>query len=207
MGSRSKPQKQKATEQEKALAEIAHAKWQRFKDRGIPLEDEYIKSVKRLGGQRETDVLAGTGVATVQQGMSGPEGEVTENPGSGTFVNRLTRTGLSTAMGRSGADVSARSGARGRQLSGLTSLLKLGKGMEDTALQGLSRGGQLATSRSIAEAQAEMDERGAVSELGGTLAGLGLSYAMRKPTGGGGELGPDISKQPMVRIGPDGWPI
>lgn len=205
MGSRSKAPKQEPTEQERALADIAAAKHERFKAKGIPLENEYIEATKRIGGARETDTLVGTGVATVQQAAAGA-GDITETPGSGGFVNRLTRTGLSTAMGRSGADVSARSGARGRRLHGLTSLLKLGKNMEDTALQGLSRGGQLETSRSIAEGQAQMAERQAKSDLAGTLAGLGMSYAMRTPPGGG-KMGPDLASQPKVEIGPDGWPV
>lgn len=181
MVSKSKAPKVQASESEIALAEVAATKWQRFKDKAIPLENAYIEKIRRLGGAGETDALAGQGVATVQQSVAGPEGEITDNPGSGSFLKRLTRVGLSTAGARAGAETSARAGARGRRLAGLSSVIKLGKGIEDLALSGLSRRGQADTSRAIAKANAQFVEDEAKAELAGTLAGIGLDYGLRKP--------------------------
>lgn len=171
------------SESERALANIAREKWERFKSKAIPLENAYIARLRRMGSDAERRAMAGRGAATAQMSATPVTAALRSyNPGNGRFIGERMAAGAEMGMARTGAAVSADQASEARGEAGQMQLLRMGRNLDQMAIGNLSRQGSLETSRAIADAFAQQEEREAKSEAIGTAIGIGTMGYMNRPT-------------------------
>lgn len=169
------------TPEEKELARIASEKWDRYQDVFVPLENQYMDEVDRMGTQGAMDEVTGQAASTTQQGV----GEMPVNPNEGAPMG-----GIGSALGsaRAGAVSRAGTGLRGQEIAGKQGLVAMGQGQSAEAMQGLGDVATQAAQEAQGEAFRDFNRRNAWANLAGQAAGMGLSYGMGNS--GSGIAGP-----------------
>lgn len=121
-------------------AQTAKENAQRYKDKFVPVEDQYLDEVAALGGRADQARAAGAAAGDVES-QSAMQRSIADrnlmsmgvNPNAGKFmaVNRANE--LMTMAARAGAMTSAREGARSKGIAARASAANLGRGfMADT---------------------------------------------------------------------------
>lgn len=170
------------TAEEKALAEIATQRLERYKESFVPAEDEFIASVQSIG-EGDAELAAGTATAGTQQAFSQAQGEIAQSqtqsgaaPGSGRFNESVSAAGDDAAASRGQAVSAARRGTTDRRLSGLEAVTSIGQGQDAEALGTLSDVAREANRESIQDAQISANNRATNAQAFGTAVGLGGSF-------------------------------
>jgi hypothetical protein len=206
-----KPEKIEETEQERALAQVAHAQWTRYKEVLAPFEDKYLADLRTTDVDRAR--VAGQTAAGVRQqfdeGRAGMERDMFAagvNPNSGKF--QAAQSGLNTAQGATVGSATGRATQAADDLTyqNLQNAVRMGRGEALQATRGMSdlardAAGEAAhtaglqTRYNLGVADANNRFREGLVSSGFSAAGMGLAgwggkpmdaapYKQR-PTGGG----------------------
>lgn len=162
----------KETAEEREMAKIATEQWNDYQQRFLPLENRLFGEVRSTEG--EYAQAAGYTNAATSQAFDGGEERARaglfaggSRPGSGKFAD--TMSGLANDEALSGAlnQVDTGQQVSNQEISGLQSLVGLGRGQTNSA-QGL-----LASGASNAQSQAYQDARNALQNRMNVQAGIG----------------------------------
>lgn len=200
------------TAEEKALADIATKRYERYEQEFIPAENEFIDSVQSID-EGDSDLAAGTAAAGSQQAFGKAEGKVTSTqqqagaaPGSGRHNQAIAGTADEAAASRGQAIAGARRGSTERRLSGLQAVSAIGQGQDAEALNTLSDVAREANRESINDAKMAAANRDANAQALGTVVGAGASAADfgNNNTGGFQGVGASTPRRPSYNGGLSG---
>lgn len=173
------------TDSERALAEVASEKLRDYRQRWAPMIQRSAEIVQGLKDPNAFERQAARGRAatetTAQFDRAQDQVETSlENRGvgAGSSAFRLASVNLGADRARSrGLNVAGADQAVDQAyVEGLTNLMKIGQGKEETASIGLERQADLAARQASADAAAAASERAGRAEVLGTAAGVGIGY-------------------------------
>lgn len=166
------------TPEEIALAEIAMERWNDYKQRFIPVENQAISDVM---GESETSSEFGPGMANIasQSQFSQLEPAVASGlvrrgarPGSGAFEGGMIGLGLDRTASSAQGQANALGLQRTQNLQNMQTLINMGQGQATGALSGLGDAASFANQQAILDARASAAARNAIGSAIGTGAGM-----------------------------------
>lgn len=191
---------------DRLLADIARAKYGRWKEAYKPIENAYIDRVLGFDTLATRNAIVGRGVASAEQGMPGTTGVRPYSAGGGRFINERVMAALARGGARSAAVVEGDAAVSDRALSGRTGLVRFGQGLSEQGATSLGQAAAIRRAGDAARDRAKAAVRASNQELIGTAIGAGAGYYAGRPGAKQRLYGPDNIGQ-GVEIGPDGWPI
>lgn len=168
------------TEEQRALAEIAAQRFNRYKEVFAPLEDQYIQQVFDVRNQGNYETAGGLASAEYQRSFqdtnekaAGQMFQQGVDPSSGAFQGNsaaLRRAqAVKQGMGISGAKVANTD----RFYQGLKGVISMGQGQASEAIGGMSDIAQTAQQRANAAAESSFQSNSALRS--GLMAGAGYA--------------------------------
>lgn len=176
--------KVKESEYDKRLAQIGKRQWEDFKTTYRPLEREFKERVMDMGRKPEIDRLAGDAAQSVHQaiGDERPAGK----PGTGGFLMNLRNREIGRASGVGGAVSASQVQSRARYQAGLENIIAMGRGIENTGIDGLTMQAGIDSSRQYGDAVADsIRDQGVWDAVGTGVGYAGYGYANREAGGAG----------------------
>ena len=181
----------KESPQEKALAEVAMARFQDYKQRWQPLQRQLAEQIRvswapdsaertRAKGQASTE-----SAAQFQEARTGMETALTNSgatPGSSKFNLAMTGLGEDEAASRGLGFTAADQAVDNAYVQGLSAITALGRGEASTASNAMAHQARQGAVQARADAEMSAERRAGWAGLVGRGAGLGIGAAM----GGGG---------------------
>lgn len=172
------PKKLDETEEQRALAEIAAQRFNRYKEVFAPLEDQYIQQVMDVRNQGNYEQAGGLAAAefqrdfqTAQDNLAGQMMEQGVDPSSGAFQSNSAALRRAQAV-RQGLGVSgAKVANTDRFYSGLRGVMAMGQGQAADAISGMADIARSSQERSSAAAEAAFQNSSALRS--GVAAGIG----------------------------------
>lgn len=168
----------------KELAEIASKEWNKYQESYVPVENQYMASVEKMGTEQAREDVAGD-VATSYAKSFGEAGQEQErqlaaagvDPSSGKA--RGARGDLSEAQAKTTADATskAQSDVTRAYTGNLANVVAMGKGQEAQAvggLQDISRAANL-------EASQDAVRKASEASIPAAVAGGAAAYAANNP--------------------------
>lgn len=175
MGKGSKP---KETEEQRALAEIAAQRFNRYKEVFAPLEDQYIQQVFDVRDQPNYETAGGLAAAEFQKGFQkGQENLANEmfqqgvDPSSGAFQENSAALRRAQAVGQGLGVSGAKVANTDRFYKGLQGVMAIGQGQAADAIDGLGGIARQSQERANAAAESAFNRSSAIRS--GVAAGLG----------------------------------
>lgn len=173
-----KPKKPKETEEQRALAQIAAERFNRYKEVFAPLEDQYIQQVMDIRSQGNYETAGGLASSAFQQNFQTAQDQLQNqmfqqgvDPSSGAFQENSAAMRRAQAV-RQGVGVSdAKIANTDRFYSGLRGIMNLGQGQAATAVEGMADIAQQAQQRANQAAENAFNSSSAMRS--GVAAGLG----------------------------------
>lgn len=173
-----KPKKPRETEEQRALAEIAAERFNRYKEVFAPLEDQYIQQVMDIRSQGNYETAGGLASAAFQQNFQTAQENLQNqmfqqgvDPSSGAFEENSAALRRAQAV-RQGLGVSeAKVANTDRFYSGLRGIMNLGQGQAANAVSGMADIARTAQERANTAAESAFNTSSAVRS--GIGAGLG----------------------------------
>lgn len=184
------PKERGETEAERALAQVALAKFQDYKARWEPMiarTAELVTSLReptsferqRARGRAagETNVQFGRAEEAMEGGLQG------RGVGAASSAFRLGKVNLGTDLARSrGLAVAGADQAIDQAyVEGLTNLMSLGRGKEATATGALERQALIEARQAESDAAAAAASRAGTARIVGTAAGMGFDQFVGRP--------------------------
>lgn len=193
------------TEDERALAEIAAERYQRYEDVFRPLEEEFIGDVLDMRDDPALEQIAASDLAA-------SFGEARERAtlapaqaagyGSGRMLMSVDAANQAEAETTGMGLYQARQASDDRYARALNSLVQMGNGQAVNAISGMSMLADESSRRAIADAEAAQFARAATMKGIGTVAGAATRYYMPDPSSANALN----SAQPAPAItAPDPW--
>ena len=165
---------------DRLLADIARAKYERWKESYRPIENSYIDRVLGFNTTASRNAIVGRGVAGAEQRIPGSTGVRPYSPGGGRFINERVMAALARGRSRSAAAVEGDAAVSDRSLAARGGITRLGQGLSE---QGTASIAQAAAIRRSAEA-AEKQSDDALSDLRkdfyGSAIGTYVGYKFRR---------------------------
>jgi len=168
----------KETPEERELAKISKERWDRYKEKFIPVENKAIQqTIKDL----DTPSNQGPSLANLatQSQFSKLEGQVNKGLtlrgarlGSGAMTSSLAGLNIDRAASSAGGQVGALGLQRSQSIANLQSLINMGGGYGSEGLTGLSTVADAAARQSFLDAQASAASRAALGNAVGTGVGM-----------------------------------
>lgn len=174
------------TEAERALAEVSAAKWTDYQKTFVPLQNEYMAGVDRLGtesaqqgygmmagniaGAQVGDVINQSNQQLFSQGI---------NPNSGAFQTKSRVLSQAIAKTQQNARNQGMLAAQNAHIQGLSNVAAIGNGQQTTAFQGMGNIAQTAASNAINESQRNFSKSQADQQLTGQVLGAAANYGMK----------------------------
>jgi hypothetical protein len=155
--------------EEQMMAAISKAKWDEYKKRYVPLENQWIKQVKTLDNpmyHNQASSLA-SNEAKIQYGSQTPglaESMVGGRAGSGDYMDQAK----TISQSRNKANL----GVTDRYLKGLEGVIAMGQGQSVQSLQGLSDVANNSVQGQINSAKSKFDNDQGNANMWGTFAGM-----------------------------------
>lgn len=173
-----KPKKPNETEEQRALAQIAAERFNRYKEVFAPLEDQYIQQVMDIRSQGNYETAGGLASSAFQQNFQNAQDQLQNqmfeqgvDPSSGAFQSNSAALRRAQAV-RQGVGVSdAKIANTDRFYSGLRGIMNLGQGQAATAVEGMADIAQQAQQRANQAAENAFNRSSAARS--GVAAGLG----------------------------------
>lgn len=173
-----KPKKPKETEEQRALAQIAAERFNRYKEVFAPLEDQYIQQVMDIRSQGNYETAGGLASSAFQQNFQTAQDQLQNqmfqqgvDPSSGAFQENSAAMRRAQAV-RQGVGVSdAKIANTDRFYTGLRGVMNLGQGQAATAVEGMADIAQQAQQRANQAAENAFNSSSAMRS--GVAAGLG----------------------------------
>lgn len=168
----------------KELAAVADKEWQKYQESYVPIENQYIADVQKMGSEQTQKDVAGD-VTTSYAKSFGEAGQEQErqlaaagvDPSSGKA--RATRGSLADAQAKTTADATSKGQADAtRAYTGnLANVVAMGKGQQTQAVHGLQDISRAAAQEAGQEALREASE----VSIPAAVAGGAASYAANNP--------------------------
>lgn len=166
--------KMKETAYEKALADVAKAKWKDYKRRYVPFEKKAIRDVTDKATNRIlTDRIAGTVNADLAEQMPLSALPVGVDPSSGRV--RTALNALNKASRGGSAIAEARQAGRDLRVEGLKAAVDIGRGQATEAQLGLTDLASSSVKKKLENAYSDFDERSSTSNMVGSALGIGAA--------------------------------
>ena len=173
------------TAEEKELADISMEKWERYKTKFRPLEDQYMAKVDNMGSDASYDRIsgltgnamkaeAGNQVDSANQAMF--QGGI--NPSSGKFMGANSALMSKGSKVLSAAVNSANMGLGNERISRMEGLVNIGQGQAAGAVKSLSDIASSSVDQANSSAENRYNNYAGNLEAIGTAGGMGLRTYM-----------------------------
>jgi hypothetical protein len=181
------------TEQERALAEIAAQRFNRYREVFAPLEDQYIQQVFDVRNQSNYETAGGIAAAQFQKEFQTGQDKLTDqmfqqgvDPSSGAFQENSAALRRAQAVGQGLGVSGAKVANTDRFYQGLRGVMAIGQGQSADAIEGMAGLARQSGERATASAESAFNRSSAVRS--GVAAGLGYAATpfvdskMKKPS-------------------------
>jgi hypothetical protein len=175
----------KETNDQRALADIAAQRWQRYQQNFVPVENKYIGDATTANSpsrmQHATEQSQGAVRSEFGQAIASDLGQVTAagiNPNSGTFNAHVDDGNRRMAIAESDNVNKTQQAVDDRQIAGMKNVVAMGNGQATEALSGM---GDVATASAQDAATKAVNTHNADSEnkyLAAQVAGAGTRTAI-----------------------------
>jgi hypothetical protein len=175
------------TKEQKAYADVAMQKWNKYKAMHKPVQDKYMNSVDRRNSQQSYNQVSGIASVPVEnqftQAVTNTAGALASrgvNPNSGMFKEELNK--LDRRKQQTKADImnQAQVSQQGRYTSGLQGIVAMGQGQEAQASAGLGDIASMANQKAANDAQVDSQNRYGLQQVAGGLVGAGTRYGLNQ---------------------------
>ena len=170
------------TEQERALAEIAAQRFNRYKEVFAPLEDQYIQQVFDVRDQSNYENAGGIAAAQFQKEFQTGQDKLTDqmfqqgvDPSSGAFQENSAALRRAQAVGQGIGVSGAKVANTDRFYQGLRGVMAIGQGQASDAIEGMAGIARQSQERAAASAESAFNRSSAIRS--GVSAGLGYAAA------------------------------
>jgi hypothetical protein len=170
------------TEQERALAEIAAQRFNRYKEVFAPLEDQYIQQVFDVRDQSNYENAGGIAAAQFQKEFQTGQDKLTDqmfqqgvDPSSGAFQENSAALRRAQAVGQGLGVSGAKVANTDRFYQGLRGVMAIGQGQASDAIEGMAGLARQSQERAAASAESAFNRSSAIRS--GVSAGLGYAAA------------------------------
>ena len=168
------------TEQERALAEIAAQRFNRYKEVFAPLEDQYIQQVFDVRDQSNYENAGGIAAAQFQKEFQTGQDKLTNqmfqqgvDPSSGAFQENSAALRRAQAVGQGLGVSGAKVANTDRFYQGLRGVMAIGQGQASDAIEGMAGLARQSGEKATAAAESAFTKSSAVRS--GVAAGLGYA--------------------------------
>lgn len=168
------------TEQERALAEIAAQRFNRYKEVFAPLEDQYIQQVFDVRDQSNYETAGGIAAAQFQKEFQTGQDKLTDqmiqqgvDPSSGAFQENSAALRRAQAVGQGIGVSGAKVANTDRFYQGLRGVMAIGQGQASDAIEGMAGLARQSGEKATAAAESAFTKSSAVRS--GVAAGLGYA--------------------------------
>lgn len=180
------------TEQERALAEIAAQRFNRYKEVFAPLEDQYIQQVFDVRDQSNYENAGGIAASQFQREFQTGQDKLSDqmfqqgvDPSSGAFQENSAALRRAQAVGQGLGVSGAKVANTDRFYQGLRGVMAIGQGQSADAIEGMAGIARQSQETAIKSAQSAFDSNKAVrSGVGGVLGYAASPYVdskLKKP--------------------------
>lgn len=166
------------TAAERALAEVSAAKWSDYQKTFVPLQNEYMSQVDRLGDEQ---VQQGYGMMAGNMAMSQVAGTMNDanqsmfaqgiDPSSGVFKTKSRVLSQAMAQTQQNAFNQGKLAAENAHIQGLSNVAAIGNGQQTTAFNGMGSLASTAAQNAINESNREFTKYSADQQLKGQVLG------------------------------------
>lgn len=170
------------TEQERALAEIAAQRFNRYKEVFAPLEDQYIQQVFDVRDQSNYETAGGIAAAQFQKEFQTGQDKLTDqmiqqgvDPSSGAFQENSAALRRAQAVGQGVGVSGAKVANTDRFYQGLRGVMAIGQGQASDAIEGMAGLARQSQEKAAASAESAFNRSSAIRS--GVSAGLGYAAA------------------------------
>jgi hypothetical protein len=174
------PKKLDETEQERALAEIAAQRFNRYKEVFAPLEDQYIQQVFDVRDQSNYENAGGIAAAQFQKEFQTGQDKLSDqmfqqgvDPSSGAFQENSAALRRAQAVGQGLGVSGAKVANTDRFYQGLRGVMAIGQGQASDAIEGMAGIARQSQETANAAAARAFDKSSAIRS--GVSAGLGYA--------------------------------
>lgn len=175
------------TEAERALAEVAASRFQRYQSTFAPLENEYIREIFEMRSPGQFQEAAGQASAGVEEAFGSAERELNTSmsargvdPSSGAYqgasraLTRAKQRGL--GLGMAGAQIDQAD----RAYSGMQGVVAMGNNQAADAIEGMGDIASRANSAASRRAKDAFSRASGTGEIIGTAAGAAAGYGLNR---------------------------
>ena len=180
------------TEEQRAIAEIAAERFNRYKEVFAPLEDQYIKQVFDVRDQGNYETAGGLAAAEFQrefqnanQQAAGQMMSQGVDPTSGVFQENSAALRRAQAVKQGLGIAGAKIANTDRFYQGLKGVIQMGQGQASDAIGGLSRIAETAQQKANADAESAFQSNSALRSGSMGVAGYAASPYVDKALGRG----------------------
>lgn len=190
--------KEKESQQERALAEVAAKEYADYQTNYVPFENEHIASVKGYDSQAKRESAQGRAATTAKQGLGSVP---TMDPNSAGFKqgNLSYEQAVGGAAGQ--AQGAARQSTHEKQMRGMVDIVGFGRQQNVGASKAMQQSAYFAAGKEAADAQIKGMNYNMRTTAMGELAGAGIGYGagryMGKPDANPGYKQSTIDNSPQ----------
>ena len=166
------------TEQERALAEIAAQRFNRYKEVFAPLEDQYIQQVFDVRNQSNYENAGGIAASQFQREFQTGQDQLSDqmfqqgvDPSSGAFQENSAALRRAQAVGQGIGVSGAKVANTDRFYQGLRGVMAIGQGQSADAIEGMAGIARQSQQNAITSAEAAFNSNKAVRNIGGGILG------------------------------------
>lgn len=178
------------TEDQKALADIALDRFQRYQSLYVPAENRFIDQVQSYDSEARMNQAAGAAVGNVQQAFSeGFQDQRADmaaqniNPASGMYQQAVSDFGNNMMFAQADNVNRSEQSIQDAKLTGLQNVVAMGQGVAGNAIQGLSDAAGYSAQDAQRRAENSFNRRMGNQYIGGMALGGAVGF---QQYGGGG---------------------
>ena len=155
--------------QQEALANVADHKWAYYKEKYVPLEDQWMKQVGDMDNQGNHNDAVGMSVNTMKQNQ-GPQTQSVGNAMDGQRLGNGSYYGAASSNANAAANADI--GVTNRMLQGEQGIVAMGTGQSAGAIQGLGSIAEQSVDQQNQNARNAFDSQQSTNGIYGTGAGM-----------------------------------
>ena len=161
------------------MAELAEREWADFQEIYVPVENALIAEVQKFGSPERVADAQAQAQGAVHQATAGKSSRL-GGEGAGQKFGSLLETSASISAGLSGGATAGRQQEKSRASQGKLGLINVGRGVQALGSAGISRAARDELSTEAAGQALKTARRGALMDVLGTAAGIGVGYGLDK---------------------------
>jgi hypothetical protein len=173
------------TEDQKALAEVAAQRWERYQTTFVPAENAYIQEAVNYDKQSRMDQVTGQAASSSMQASSAQANQNSDalsaagiDPSSGAWGEAISQGSANAAKAQSTVVNQTGQALQDRKVAGMKNVVAIGNGQASDTIAGM---GDIATSSAKAamdRSQRGFDQASARDAAIGTVVGAGTRAAI-----------------------------